>query len=150
MSLALNDYYMLGSTSGGAPGASWDGLLFRFTGLPGEDVGGVTFTLFGNGTWEAPVPRRPGIEGGNWFTPTTPGIGASYECKFSYSGGTNPNGSVVNTAPDWTVIGALQYFDASLSGDFQSDAWTVLCEVRDATSHVVVASGTFTIIVLLT
>lgn len=150
MSLALNEYYSLASSSGGGgAGASYDGLDFPLVGLPSQSAGSLTFTLFANGLWECPVPRFSGTEGGNWFSPTTPGIGAGYEAQFSFIHAGDP-GTESNGAPTWTAVDPALSFTVGLSGSFVDATWAVTCEIRDAATLAIVATGTFYMSISLT
>ncbi len=118
------------------------GLRFRVVGGSFSDTTAtpfnpnVQYVLTNAGVEQWTSTSSGGATLGNWVTPTS-AAGSAYEARVTVNSGTTPNGTVGS----WLSLGTSRAWDLSTVS-----VTTVTCnltvEIRNATSLVVVASGT--------
>lgn len=106
-------------TSGGVvinPGYTTLGATASISHGSGNATATASFELFSNGTYSL-TEHGGGSQTGNWFTPTTAGIGSTYKVQWTFTQGSHGAGSVgsSNPAPTPTSLSSDQTFTCFLT-----------------------------------
>jgi hypothetical protein len=134
---------------------TYDGILLQteeqvFSSGPGEVAEAtVYFIVRPNGTWEGQNNNAVSLDAGNWYSPTTNGIGAGYEVKFTVTQdlGSGVGITITNPAVGFVSLSTLKTLsikNSQTTNGARQDAFTVVAEIKEA-GGAVVATGTFTV-----
>lgn len=106
----------------------------------GPVTASVSFNINADGTWSAYAGAA-----GNWFAPTTGGVGSGYEVRITPTA-TFGSGTVVNDASGWISLSAARTITISKTRTTSGSStcrYDVLVEVRVSGGGAAVLSGTF-------
>ena len=122
-------------TPGTGGSVSLSGIGNYFVTSPSASVSaGATVYFYPDGTWQAKESTGT-TSSGNWFTPTTPGIGSKYWINVTSTSVTNSGGGGSHSSNlGWTQLGAMQNFYAEATGYRCVDPMTpILVDVEGTT-----------------
>lgn len=109
----------------------------------------ATFTINPDGTWASTGTNSP-AGSGNWYLPTTPGAGNSYEVRITPTLTAGGGAVVSEDASNWIAASDTRSLVVTISRyvpGTSSAAYNVLVEFRPVGGGAVVSSGNFTLMV---
>jgi hypothetical protein len=130
---------------GGGPGVvdppPWNGASYfgsDLTFAPEDSIAAVDFTLLSDGTFLVADQDGAPLGSGNWYTPTTPGIGSSFEALASVvqTSGSPAGITVTNPMAAYASLSAGQNLTieniVEVSGTGRVDSFDVTLTIRPA------------------
>lgn len=109
---------------------------------------GITFTIKADGTWLMDKVYNAGGASGNWFTPTTAGVGAGYSVRFTITKTFGDTADIVNPAPTFQTISTDRTLSVKLTATFNTTkycTYSVRVEIKNNATGLVVSNHTFDI-----
>lgn len=125
--------------------------LFPFQSKRMSATAQATFTLNPDGTWGTTGTGSAVVSNthsGNWYLPTTGGIGAGYEVKITPTKNWGADAVISSDAADWVAISSARQLVATLSRyslGTSDSSYNVRVQIRIAGGGVIVSDDTFEI-----